>query len=191
MRGGSSRFPLIPPSLGSQKPAPALSRQVSSFQSVDEDTLDDLKVLLNSVVKIFVSSVAPNFRSPWTNRHPESSSGSGFILDTVRRIIVTNAHVATHGRTILLQKGTNHSFLDFKKVRIILSWMIVFLILIFVNHALSPPFFRWLSGQISCSPAIYLTTGRFGDFDSCRRSILGSIGYCGGARRCTSNAAIG
>ena len=112
VRGGSSRFPLIPPSLGSQKPAPALSRQVSSFQSVDEDTLDDLKVLLNSVVKIFVSSVAPNFRSPWTNRHPESSSGSGFILDTVRRIIVTNAHVATHGRTILLQKGTNHSFLD-------------------------------------------------------------------------------
>ena len=103
VRGESYRFPSIPPSLGSQ--LPVLSRQVSSFRAIDEEELDDLKVLLNSVVKIFVSSVAPNFISPWTNRNPITSTGSGFIIDTKRRIIVTNAHVATHGRTILLQKG--------------------------------------------------------------------------------------
>ena len=72
-RAESYRFPAIPPNLGA---APkALIRQVSNFQSVDEDTLDDLKVLLNSVVKIFVSSVSPNFISPWTNHSPDTSTG--------------------------------------------------------------------------------------------------------------------
>lgn len=42
---------------------------------------------------VFVVKVDPNYAQPWQKCPQRSSSGSAFVLDTERRIIITNAHV--------------------------------------------------------------------------------------------------
>jgi S1-C subfamily serine protease len=49
--------------------------------------------LLASVVKVYCVAAPHNHQQPWQRKHQTQSSGSGFILDTNHRLIVTNAHV--------------------------------------------------------------------------------------------------
>jgi S1-C subfamily serine protease len=55
----------------------------------------------DSVVRIHTTSVAPDVFRPWTNRPPEESKGSGFVIDGER--ILTNAHVVSHAEEILIE----------------------------------------------------------------------------------------
>merc|ERR1712167_531126 len=53
---------------------------------------EEFGVPLQAVVKIFATHSEPNFSLPWQRRRQHRSSGSGFIIDTSRRAILTNAH---------------------------------------------------------------------------------------------------
>eukprot|EP00879_Flechtneria_rotunda_P030005 GHRR01032488.1.p1 GENE.GHRR01032488.1~~GHRR01032488.1.p1 ORF type:complete len:121 (+),score=15.81 GHRR01032488.1:187-549(+) len=44
---------------------------------------------------VFVVKVDPNYAQPWQKCPQRSSSGSAFVLDTDKRVIITNAHVVS------------------------------------------------------------------------------------------------
>lgn len=44
---------------------------------------------------VFVVKVDPSYAQPWQKLPQRSSSGSAFVLDTERRLIITNAHVVS------------------------------------------------------------------------------------------------
>lgn len=60
--------------------------------------------LADSVVKIFVRSVGDNYTSPWTKRPQNSSTGSGFCIDSSLRRILTNAHVVGDAVSVRVRK---------------------------------------------------------------------------------------
>ena len=53
-----------------------------------------------SVVQIFTNTVANVWRQPWALGAPYCGSGSGFVLDAQRRLLVTCAHVVVHSVTL-------------------------------------------------------------------------------------------
>ena len=55
----------------------------------------------DSVVRIHSTQVIPDVFRPWTNRAPEESKGSGFVIDGQR--ILTNAHVVAFADEILIE----------------------------------------------------------------------------------------
>ena len=55
----------------------------------------------DSVVRIHSTQVVPDVFRPWTNRSPEESKGSGFVIDGER--ILTNAHVVAFAEEILIE----------------------------------------------------------------------------------------
>jgi S1-C subfamily serine protease len=55
----------------------------------------------DSVVKINVTSRAPDYFRPWTKASPSKASGSGVVIDGSR--ILTNAHVVMHASEVLVQ----------------------------------------------------------------------------------------
>lgn len=69
----------------------------------------DLQNSLKGIVQVFLQAVEPNFTEPWTKSLPESSSGSGFVIDVKLRLIITNAHCVDYHRTILLRKHGDHT----------------------------------------------------------------------------------
>jgi S1-C subfamily serine protease len=46
-----------------------------------------------SVLAVFVTRVDPNYAQPWQKCPQRSATGSAFVLDVEKHIIVTNAHV--------------------------------------------------------------------------------------------------
>lgn len=71
--------------------------------------------LLSSVVKIFTTSVATNYASPWQRRREQKSTGTGFAVD-LRQIfpdvdigenttcLVTNNHVIRNSTTVRVRR---------------------------------------------------------------------------------------
>jgi S1-C subfamily serine protease len=53
-----------------------------------------------SIVQIFTVSVANTWRQPWARAPPRSGSGSGFVLDVPRRLLVTCAHVVSQAEVM-------------------------------------------------------------------------------------------
>jgi S1-C subfamily serine protease len=49
--------------------------------------------VLRSVVKIYATVSAPNHLIPWQRKLQTNVTGSGFVVDEKRRLVVTNAHV--------------------------------------------------------------------------------------------------
>lgn len=60
--------------------------------------------ILRSVVKIYATSSAPSFILPWQRKQQSAVSGSGFVLDRRRRLVVTNSHVVEHATFVELRK---------------------------------------------------------------------------------------
>ena len=85
--------------------AGGLSRHSSAGDNTPTSCLDDddrgsLEPYLPAVVQVFTSSAANDWCMPWSKALPEKSSGSGWIFDVKRRIIVTNAHVVQFASTL-------------------------------------------------------------------------------------------
>ena len=57
----------------------------------------------SSVVKIFTTSVKPNYYQPWQMRSQKFSTGSGVIID--KHLILTAAHVASNSVYLEVKKG--------------------------------------------------------------------------------------
>jgi S1-C subfamily serine protease len=82
---------------------------VSSHSNVDDEEHQQLTDSLKGVVQVFVHGVEPSFNQPWTKSVPTGGTGSGFVIDVMLRLIITNAHVAEFARTILLRKNGDHA----------------------------------------------------------------------------------
>jgi hypothetical protein len=52
-----------------------------------------LLLLLLLLLTVFVTRVDPNYAQPWQKCPQRSATGSAFVLDVEKHIIVTNAHV--------------------------------------------------------------------------------------------------
>ncbi|MEW5310963.1 MAG: hypothetical protein WDW38_002714 [Sanguina aurantia] len=59
---------------------------------------------LRSVLKVFVTKVDPNYSQPWQMCPQRSSSGSAFVVDTVKRHILTNSHVVSNATAIYIRR---------------------------------------------------------------------------------------
>lgn len=72
----------------------------------DEEGLEGLGVPLDSVVKVWCVHSTPNFSLPWQRRRQYRSSGSGFVIDAERRVILTNAHcIEWHTQVKVQRRG--------------------------------------------------------------------------------------
>lgn len=80
-------------------PAAAPSADAAD-NAADNDNAKVSPHLLRSVVKIFANVGTPNHLMPWQTRMQSIASGSGFIVDRARRLIMTNTHVIRHARFI-------------------------------------------------------------------------------------------
>lgn len=56
----------------------------------------------SSVVKIHVTTQRPDYSMPWQGLGPANGTGSGFVIEKKR--ILTNAHVVSDARSLLVQK---------------------------------------------------------------------------------------
>lgn len=70
------------------------------------------KPVLQSVVKVLTVSDAPDYEQPWQMHGPNSSSGSGAIIETPRGLrVLTNAHVVQNQVFVELRRfGQSHKF---------------------------------------------------------------------------------
>ena len=74
----------------------------------DPSTILPLRTL-HSVVKIFCTTSHPNLMLPWQRKQQTTATGSGFVLDTQRKLIITNSHVVVSAAFIEVRKhgGSN------------------------------------------------------------------------------------
>lgn len=71
---------------------------------------DEIQRLKNAVVKIYTTSAAPDYFTPWRLLNPQQATGSGSVVNGNR--ILTNAHVVADARYIQVQKnGDPHKYL--------------------------------------------------------------------------------
>lgn len=91
--------------------APAKAKRSSTGETIalNDSEHKELQNSLKGIVQVFLQAVQPNFTEPWTKSLPESSSGSGFVIDIKLRLIITNAHCVDYHRTILLRKHGDHT----------------------------------------------------------------------------------
>lgn len=74
-----------------------------AFSSVVRAQIDDsIREVERSIVKIYTTSAAPDYFTPWRLMTPSQSSGSGAIIDGHR--ILTNAHVVANASYVQVQK---------------------------------------------------------------------------------------
>ena len=63
------------------------------------------QIISSSVIKIFTTSVKPNYYQPWQMRTQKFSTGSGVIIDG--GYILTAAHVISNGVYVEVKKSIN------------------------------------------------------------------------------------
>lgn len=68
--------------------------------------------ILQSVVKFYCTASGPNFLIPWQRKQQLQVSGSGFVLDRKRKLLLTNAHVVAHASFVEVRKhGDSEKYL--------------------------------------------------------------------------------
>lgn len=61
-------------------------------------------VILSSVVKVLASVAVPNYLMPWQRKLQQAVTGTAFVVDASRRLILTNTHVIAHATFIEVRK---------------------------------------------------------------------------------------
>lgn len=103
---------VLAPRLASS-PVSTTTTTTSSPESIAQNAKDGLPThVLRSTVKIFASSSLPNCIIPWQMRQQLQVTGSGFVVDLHRRLIITNAHVVNGAQFVEVRKhgdSNNHT----------------------------------------------------------------------------------
>ena len=73
--------------------------------AVNAQITDTIREVEQSIVKIYTTSAAPDYFTPWRLMTPSQSSGSGAVIDGNR--ILTNAHVVANASYIQVQKHSD------------------------------------------------------------------------------------
>lgn len=63
---------------------------------------DEIRAVESSIVKIYTTTAAPDYFTPWRLLTPSQSSGSGSVIENNR--ILTNAHVVANASYVQVQK---------------------------------------------------------------------------------------
>jgi len=66
---------------------------------------EEARAVENSIIKIYTTSAAPDYFTPWRLLTPSQSSGSGTVINDNR--ILTNAHVVANASYIQVQKHSD------------------------------------------------------------------------------------
>jgi len=85
-------------------PAPMLSRTSTFSRPLLDDEYATMSSQLKGIVQCFTNSVWNDWQRPWSRATPEASTGSGFVISTCRRLIITNAHVVAFASTLQVRK---------------------------------------------------------------------------------------
>src|SRR5690606_37167726 len=64
--------------------------------------LVDIQQIESSIIKIYTTSAAPDYFTPWPLMNPSQSSGSGAVISGNR--ILTNTHVVANASYVQVQK---------------------------------------------------------------------------------------
>lgn len=56
------------------------------------------------MVKIYTVRSKPNFFMPWQNQPQTEGTGTGFVVDTDKKLILTNAHVVSDQVFVMLKR---------------------------------------------------------------------------------------
>src|SRR5690606_20618582 len=94
-----SRTPLFPLILACLV---ALSLVASLAVAQAQPISEEARAVENSIIKIYTTSAAPDYFTPWRLLTPSQSSGSGTVISGNR--ILTNAHVVANASYIQVQK---------------------------------------------------------------------------------------
>lgn len=81
----------------------------------NDESNQNISVLMDSVIKVFCVHSEPNFSLPWQRKRQYTSSGSGFIISGRR--ILTNAHCVDHHTQVKVKRRGS----DVKYVATVLS----------------------------------------------------------------------
>lgn len=77
--------------------------QASTAMPVDgDDITESARQVENSIVKIYTTSAAPDYFTPWRLMNPSQSTGSGALISGRR--ILTNAHVVADASYVQVQR---------------------------------------------------------------------------------------
>lgn len=60
--------------------------------------------IMKSVVKVYSTVVAPNALLPWQRKNSISATGTAFVVDRKRRMLLTNAHVVAYASLIEVRR---------------------------------------------------------------------------------------
>lgn len=101
----SHDMPLPLPSLRPLRSRPSSGRTLSPREDEEEGTLGELTT---AVVQVFLSATGNDWNRPWTLGSVERSTGSGFVVDSSNRLIITNAHCAAFASTIQVRRQGDH-----------------------------------------------------------------------------------
>ncbi|CAF1118870.1 unnamed protein product [Rotaria sp. Silwood1] len=92
-----------------QQPAPLQKQQLTTKTvhslletETDPDAIESLELVLNSVVKVFCTSIPCNFYLPWQMKRQVPKASSGFIINN--RWILSNAHAVANASSIRIRK---------------------------------------------------------------------------------------
>ncbi|CAF3647908.1 unnamed protein product [Rotaria sp. Silwood1] len=111
-----------------QRQPPSLQQQLSNVTvcsllevETDSEAIKSLELLLNSVVKIFWTSIPCDFNSPWQVKPQVAKTSSGFIIKN--RWILSNAHAVANQSIIRIRKhgGDNLSVTKGAVSRVVMS----------------------------------------------------------------------
>jgi len=80
-----------------------LTRQASTASNVHRDEFG-AGLPFGAVVHFATYAVARNFSRPWKVMEPDESTGTGFVLSTKDRHILTNSHVVCNGTRLSLER---------------------------------------------------------------------------------------
>ncbi|MDO8909150.1 MAG: serine protease [Pseudohongiella sp.] len=70
--------------------------------AVSAQLTEDIRDIESSIIKIYTTSAAPDYFTPWRLMNPSQSSGSGAVISGNR--ILTNAHVVADASYVQVQK---------------------------------------------------------------------------------------
>ncbi len=95
------QVPPDPPINGQEEPA-EMPAPASTSGSMPADITESARQVENSIVKIYTTTAAPDYFTPWRLMNPGQGTGSGALISDQR--ILTNAHVIANASYVQVQK---------------------------------------------------------------------------------------
>jgi S1-C subfamily serine protease len=71
---------------------------------LENELADKRHGVLDSLCKVYTVRCKPNFFMPWQNQPQTEGTGTGFVIDTEKKLILTNAHVVSDQVFVMVKR---------------------------------------------------------------------------------------